>query len=134
MVGFGITTTSLPPATEGTPYSTQLQALGGARPTSGRPSELFRRADTFEAGVLSGTVPDAVTPGNSTINVKVTDHISPAQDDGDCVPHPDDPGRELDARARGDDGNGNRRSGSCRSARDENDAMDFEVAQPRRMV
>jgi hypothetical protein len=80
VVGFGITTTSLPPATEGTPYSAQLQAQGGATPYKWvAVGSLPTGLTLSKHGLLSGTVPDTVPQGNVTINVKATDHSSPVQ-------------------------------------------------------
>jgi hypothetical protein len=80
VVPFGVTTTSLPAATEGTPYSTQLAAQGGATPYKWKAVGALPSGLTLsKQGVLSGTVPDTVTPGNVTIHVQVTDHSSPVE-------------------------------------------------------
>ncbi len=96
VVGFGITTTSLPPATEGTPYSTQLQAQGGATPykwvaVGALPSGLT----LSKQGLLSGTVPDSVTAGQRH-DQRQGDGSQLTRTNGDRVPHPDNPGRELE--------------------------------------
>jgi large repetitive protein len=74
VVKFGVSTTSLPPATEGVPYSQQLTAVGGLLPYKWKAVGSLPSGLTLsKAGVLSGTVPSTVTPGNFTITVKVTD-------------------------------------------------------------
>ncbi len=79
VVAVEITTSSLPPATIGTPYSVSLSAVGGVAPykwkiTAGAlPKGLKLNAKT---GVLSGTVKvskHAPAPGPYTVTVGVTD-------------------------------------------------------------
>jgi hypothetical protein len=74
--GLQITTTSpLPPLTEGSPYSTQLNASGGLPPLKwSRTAKLPRGLTLSKTGVLSGTVlATKVAPGTYAIPVKVTD-------------------------------------------------------------
>ena len=69
-----ITTTSLPPLTEGTPYSYQLTSSGGVPPIKwNRVGKLPKGLHLSKAGVLSGTVKTTVPTGTVTVTVKVTD-------------------------------------------------------------
>ena len=81
MVKFAVTTTSLPAATEGTPYSQQLSAVGGTAPYKWKAvaASLPSGLTLSKTGLLSGTIPATVTPGNYTINVTVTDKSSPKE-------------------------------------------------------
>jgi hypothetical protein len=73
--GLQITTTSLPPVTEGSPYSTQLNASGGLPPLKwSRVGRLPKGLTLSKTGVLSGTVlAKKVAPGTYPVSVKVTD-------------------------------------------------------------
>ena len=81
VVPLGVTTTSLPPATEGTPYSQQLTAQGGLPPYKWKATaaSLPTGLTLSKTGLLSGTIPSTVTTGNHTINVTVKDKSSPVQ-------------------------------------------------------
>ena len=81
VVPLGVTTTSLPDATEGTPYSQQLTAQGGLPPYKWKATaaSLPSGLTLSKTGLLSGTIPSTVTTGNHTINVTVTDKSSPVQ-------------------------------------------------------
>jgi hypothetical protein len=76
----GITTTSLPAAVQGAPYSQTLAASGGklaytwSVSSGGLPSGLTLNSST---GVISGNLPSTAGPVNFT--VQVTDQGSPAQ-------------------------------------------------------
>ncbi len=78
VVSFGVTTTSLPPATVGTPYSQQLNAQGGLPPYKWKAvaSTLPAGLLLSKTGLLSGT---PTTPGNYTISVTVTDKTTPTK-------------------------------------------------------
>ncbi len=72
---FGITTTSLPPAAVGTPYSFQLAAAGGTAPYRWKKTAALPRGLKLSAsGLISGT-PNArrVPPGSYPISVRVKD-------------------------------------------------------------
>ena len=80
VVKFAVSTTPLPPATEGTPYSQQLTAVGGQAPYKWKAVGALPSGLTLsKKGVLSGTVPSTVTPGSVTINVTVTDSTTPTK-------------------------------------------------------
>jgi hypothetical protein len=69
-----ITTTSLPPLTEGSPYSVQLTSSGGVPPIKwNRVGKLPKGMHLSKTGVLSGTVKTTVPTGTVTVTVKVTD-------------------------------------------------------------
>ena len=78
VVGFAVTTTSLPAATVGNSYSQQLSAVGGLPPYKWKATaaSLPPGLTLSTTGLLSGT---PTTPGNSTISVTVTDKSSPKQ-------------------------------------------------------
>jgi large repetitive protein len=82
VTSFEITTTSpLPAATEGTPYSVQLTASGGVTPYKWKSTGTLPSGLTLtKAGLLSGTVADTVSPGTYQISVKVTDHKTPTKE------------------------------------------------------
>jgi hypothetical protein len=77
---FQITTTALPNAAIGTPYSYQLAATGGPTPfkfkVKGLPKGLKAAGGT---GLISGTVVASkkVAPGNFTVSVTATDKAKP---------------------------------------------------------
>ena len=78
VLGFHITTKTLPNGTRGIAYSTKLKALGGTTPyvwvaTTAPPSGLTLSA----AGKLTGTVPTTVAAGTYSFKVQVTDATSP---------------------------------------------------------
>lgn len=78
VLGFHITTGSLPPATPGTAYSEQLEAAGGVTPytwhkASGR---LPHGLTVSPSGLLAGTVSAKVKAGSFTFKVSVTDSMS----------------------------------------------------------
>ncbi len=69
VTAFEVTTTSLPDATVGTPYSVQLTASGGVTPYKWKAMGTLPTGLTLtKAGVLSGTVAATVTPGPYTIH------------------------------------------------------------------
>ena len=73
VLGLHVTTTSLPPATPGTQYSAQLQALGGAPPYHWSESgALPGKLKLSRAGVLHGKV-KAQSAGSFPITVEVFD-------------------------------------------------------------
>jgi hypothetical protein len=78
VVGFGVTTTSLPAATVGTPYSQQLNAQGGLPPYKWNAvaSTLPPGLTVSKTGLLTGT---PTTPGNYRISVTVTDKTTPTK-------------------------------------------------------
>ncbi|HMK96028.1 MAG TPA: Ig domain-containing protein, partial [Acidimicrobiales bacterium] len=71
---FYITTTSLPSATVGTPYSEQLQATGGATPYKWKKvaGSLPKGLKLNHRGLLSGTASAKDAPGTFTFAVQVT--------------------------------------------------------------
>ena len=72
--GFDVTTTSLPAATRGTPYSVQLTAAGGATPYRWKKlTKLPKGMKLSSGGVLSGTPSLKNAPGPVTVSVRVTD-------------------------------------------------------------
>jgi hypothetical protein len=80
VLGLHVTTTSLPAATIGTPYSQQLEAIGGVAPykwklTSGSLPKGFKLSG---AGVLSGDATANKDPSGSSyaITVQATDHTA----------------------------------------------------------
>ncbi len=80
VVKFAVSTTPLPPATEGTPYSQQLTAVGGLAPYKWKAVGALPSGLTLsKKGLLSGTVPSTVATGNVTINVTVTDSTTPTK-------------------------------------------------------
>ena len=70
-----ITTTSLPNATVGQPYSVQLQALGGVLPYKWKKTATLPKGlKLTHTGLLSGVInPKKVTPGNYPVSVLVKD-------------------------------------------------------------
>lgn len=79
---FQVTTTSLPPLTEASPYSQQLAASGGVAPYKWKAKGTLPNGLTLsKTGLLSGTVPaGSVTPGTVQIPIKVTDSKSPTKE------------------------------------------------------
>ncbi len=73
---FAVTTTSLPGATRGQPYSATLSANGGTAPFTWTATSIASGLTVSSAGVLSGT---PATGGSSIVGVKVTDSSTPAQ-------------------------------------------------------
>jgi hypothetical protein len=73
--GLQITTTSLPPLTLGTHYSTQLTSTGGIAPIHwGKVGTLPKGLKLSRSGQLSGTVlASKVPPGTYSVEVKATD-------------------------------------------------------------
>ena len=93
-----ITTTSLPPATEGVAYSFTVQATGGNSSNytwsvSGQPSWLSIDAAT---GKLSGT-PPAGSAGTYTFTVEVTDGQQTTSEQFDLVVNPAPPVADFEA-------------------------------------
>ena len=77
--GFHITTTSVPGATRGSPYSDQLQATGGATPYKWKliSGHLPKGLKVHPSGLLSGTPKlKKVSAGNYPITVEATTHKS----------------------------------------------------------
>ena len=75
---YQVTTTSLPDATVGTPYSAQLAASGGVAPYKWKATSILPTGLTLsKSGLLAGTVAASVTPGNYPIKLKVTDSKTP---------------------------------------------------------
>ena len=80
VTGLQITTTSLPAATEGSPYSQQLSASGGNPPLKwAKTAALPKGLKLSKSGLLSGTVSSKVAPGTYTVSVKVSDASKPKQ-------------------------------------------------------
>jgi hypothetical protein len=76
LLGFYVTTTSLPAGQRGFPYSVQLQAAGGAPPYRwGRTGALPTGMTLTRAGVLSAVVINLkkATPGTYSFSVRVRD-------------------------------------------------------------
>jgi hypothetical protein len=76
VLGFHVTTTSLPNLAEGTAYSQQLNATGGTTPYTWKKVGTLPKGLTLSStGVLSGTVTVAskVAPGSYTVQVTVSD-------------------------------------------------------------
>ena len=72
--GIYVTTSALPIATRGTPYSVQLTAVGGAAPYKWvKLTKLPKGLKLSSAGVLSGTPSLKDAAGPVTVSVKVTD-------------------------------------------------------------
>ncbi len=86
--GVTITTTSLPDASEGTPYNTTVQASGGTTPyswsCSGLPSGLSwqQSGDVLQ---ITGT-PATGSSGTYSVSVSVSDSSSPQQSDAKTLP------------------------------------------------
>ena len=81
VTGYQVTTTSLPDATVGAPYSQQLTASGGVAPYRWKAQGALPTGLTLsKAGVISGTVDGSVTPGTYPIKVKVTDSKTPTKE------------------------------------------------------
>jgi hypothetical protein len=81
--GFAVTTSSLPSATRGVPYSVQLQAVNGTSPYKWKKiSKLPKGLKLSSTGLISGTISAATTkaglpkvaPGTYPISVSVKDH------------------------------------------------------------
>ncbi len=80
VTGLHVTTTSLPAATVGTPYSEPLAASGGKAPLKWSKSGALPKGLTLsKSGLLSGTVSSNVAPGTYSMSVKVTDASKPKQ-------------------------------------------------------
>src|ERR1019366_6358224 len=80
VLGFHITTTTVPPATIGTHYSVTLQATGGTTPYKWKKvTKPPKGLKLSSSGVLSGTVSTKVTPGTYTFQVEVFEHTKPKQ-------------------------------------------------------
>ncbi len=80
VVAIRITTTSLPAATRGTPYSATFQEVGGVAPFKWKKlSKLPKGLKLGKTGVLAGTVSAKVLPGNYAVTVSVTDKAKPVK-------------------------------------------------------
>ncbi len=78
---FAVTTTTLPDATVGTPYSEQLQAAGGVTPYKWKATTVLPLGLTLsKTGLLSGTVDASVAPGSYPVGIKVTDSKTPTKE------------------------------------------------------
>jgi hypothetical protein len=76
VLGFHITTTSLPNATIGASYSATLQAIGGAVPFKWKTAPKLPKGLKLNGstGVISGAVTAKVPPGTYSFTVDVKDH------------------------------------------------------------
>ncbi len=76
VAGFFVTTSSLPSATRGVPYSVQLQAATGTQPYKWKKlSKLPKGLKLSSTGLISGTPKTKhVSAGNYTISVQVQTH------------------------------------------------------------
>jgi large repetitive protein len=81
VAGLKITTTSpLPSATIGTPYSQQLTATGGNAPLKwSKSGSLPKGLKLSKSGLLSGTPSSKAIPGTYSFSIKVTDASKPKQ-------------------------------------------------------
>ena len=78
---FQVTTTTLPDATVGSPYSAQLAGERRRHPVQVEGEGTLPTGLTLsKAGLLSGTVDASVTPGSYPIKVKVTDSKTPTKE------------------------------------------------------
>ena len=74
VLGLHVTTASLPEATPGQAYNTQLTALGGTAPYKWKASaKLPKGLKLSSTGILSGSVSARVAAGTATVSVEVTD-------------------------------------------------------------
>jgi hypothetical protein len=74
VVGFHVTTTTLPSATRGVAFSAQLNAAGGHTPYKWKKgAALPKGLKLSSAGLLSGTPSTKLAPGSYPISVQVTD-------------------------------------------------------------
>ena len=75
-----IETTTLPPATGGMPYTTQLEASGGHPPYKWKKTaKLPKGLKLSKTGVLSGTPSTKLAPGEYPIGVSVNDSSKPKE-------------------------------------------------------
>jgi hypothetical protein len=78
--GFHVTTTSLSPATRGSPYSDPLAAAGGKTPYKWKKTAALPKGLKLSStGLLSGTPSAKLKAGNYSIAVSVTDSSKPKQ-------------------------------------------------------
>lgn len=78
VIGLHVVTSSLPPATPGHPYSTQIEAAGGTEPYKwAKVGKLPKGLKLGKTGLLSGTPSVKLTPGEYPAEVKVTDSAEP---------------------------------------------------------
>jgi large repetitive protein len=81
VTAYQVTTTTLPDATVGSPYSEQLAASGGVAPYKWKAKGALPSGLTLsKAGLLSGTVDASVTPATYPIQIKVTDSMKPTKE------------------------------------------------------
>jgi hypothetical protein len=74
VVGMTITTTSLPPATRGVPYSAPLTSTGGAGTLVWKKDGKFPKGlKVTAAGVINGTASTKIAAGSYTVKVAVTE-------------------------------------------------------------
>ena len=84
VLGLHVTTASLPEATPGQAYNTQLTALGGTAPYKWKASaKLPKGLKLSSTGILSGSVSARVAAGTATVSVEVTDSTPRHKGNGD---------------------------------------------------
>ena len=73
--GIAVVTSSLPPATRGSSYSVQFEAVGGTEPYKWtKVGPLPKKLKLSKTGLLTGIPSTKLAPGKYPVTVKVTDH------------------------------------------------------------